>query len=121
MGFDPSPTNLAVLVRLCFCQFQYEKRGRTGTPFFITDRQLAKLANVSPQSVWRAKIFWKENHLIRYWVGEGNRTYYVVQFDLPKNPRNTIPATALQSKPEKRSSKSMSLNDILQPHMNHPE
>ena len=121
MGFNPSPVHIAVLVRLCFSQFQYEKRGRTGTPFFKTDRDLAKETKCSTFSVWNAKKFWRDNGLIRFWVGEKNRTYYVVVFDLPKKSKYPLQHNGIDRRAKKRSGKSQPLNDLISPHFSSHE
>jgi len=121
MQFNASPTFMAILVRLCFSQFKYEKRGRTGTPFFKPDRDLAEEVGCSTFSVWRAKKFWRDAGIIRYWRGEKNRTYYVVVFDLPKKSKYPLQDKGLGKGVKKRSGKSMSLKDIISPHFSPQE
>ena len=116
MQFNATPTHMAILVRLCFSQFKYQKRGRTGTPFFKTDRDLAAEAGCSTYSIWEAKKFWRDAGVIRFWVGEKNRTYYVVVLDPPKESKYPLQDKGLERRGKKRSGKSQSLKELKPPH-----
>ena len=115
MQFNASPTFMAILVRLCFSQFKYEKRGRTGTPFYKPDRDLAHEVGCSTFSIWKAKKFWRDAGIIRYWVGDKNRTYYVVVFDPPKKSKYPLPDKGLERRAKKRSGKVQALKDLIPP------
>ena len=117
-GFNPSPVQIAVLWRLCLAQFQYQKRGRTGTPFFKTDRDLAKEVGCSNHTVWEVKNFWRDKGMIRFWVGEKNRTYYVVQFDVPKKSKYPLPPNDIKRSTNDRLAKPQSLKDFLESYKN---
>ena len=119
--FNPSPVQIAVLWRLCIAQFQYEKRGRTGTPFFRTDRDLAREVGCSNHTIWEAKNFWKDKGIIRFWIGEKNRTYYVVQFDVPKKSKYPLQDKSIERRAKKRAGKSQSLNELIPPHLPPPK
>lgn len=114
--FNAPPTFMAILMRLCFSQFKYEKRGGSGSPFYKPDRDLAKEVGCSTFSIWRAKKFWRDAGVIRYWVGDKNRTYYVVVFDLPKQSKYPLACTGLERRKKTRSGKSQQLKDIILPH-----
>ena len=119
--FNPSPVQIAILWRLCYAQFQYQKRGRTGTPFFKTDRDLAKETGCSNHTVWEVKKFWRDKGMIRFWVGEKNRTSYVVVFDVPEKSKYPLPPNGVERRAKKRSGKSMSLKELIPPHLTPPE
>lgn len=121
MQFRATPTFMAILMRLCFLQFKYEKRGRSGSPFFMPDRDLAEMVHCSTFSVWRAKKFWRDNGIIRFWVGEKNRTYYVVVFDLPKKSKYPLKPNTLERRAKKRSGKAVQLKDLIPPRFLPPE
>lgn len=112
-GFHPSPVQIAVLWRLCVAQFQYQKRGRTGTPFFKTDRDLAEQVGCSNHTIWEVKNFWRDNGLIRYWIGEKNRTHYVVVFDVPKKSKYPLPPNHVERRSKPRSGKSQRINELI--------
>lgn len=115
--FDPSPVQVAVLWRLCCAQYKFQKRGRSGTPFFKTDRDLAQEVGCSTRSVWQCKNFWRDKGVIRFWVGDKNRTYYVVQLDVPKKSKYPLPGKVIERRAKKRSGKAMPLNELIPPHL----
>ena len=117
MSFNPSPVQIAVLVRLCFLQFKFETRGRSSTPFFRTDRDLASDVGCSNHSIWEVKNFWKAKGLIRFWVGDKNRTYYVVQLDVPKKSKYPLQGNGIERRGKTRAGKSMRLNELIPPHL----
>ena len=121
LAFEHTPVQLEVLVRLCSAQFQYEKRGRTGTPFFMTDRDLAAQVGCSSRSVWEAKTFWRDKGVIRFWVGEKNRTFYVVVFDLPTKSKYPLQDKEIENPAKKRSGKPTQLKDLIPPHFLPPK
>jgi len=121
LTFNPSPVQVAVLVRLCFTQFQYEKRGHAGTPFFFTDRELAAKVGCSTWSIYKAKAFWRDNGVIRFWVGPKNRTYYVIQYDVPKISKYPLPPNTIQQPTKYRSAKPMPLSALILPPFSPPK
>jgi len=57
------------------CRGDYEKE------FFLTDRDLSSLSGCSLRTIWLAKKKLSSTHLISFYVGLKNKTYYKILID----------------------------------------
>lgn len=56
----------------------HHAHGKYDEEFYITDRDLAKISGCSLRTIWKSKIFLRDEKFIKFRVGPKNRTYYSI-------------------------------------------
>jgi len=72
-----SPATYTIFLRLLQSHFHLS-RGEYDRPFYLTDRDLARVSGCSKSTIWKTKKILRDLNLIDFRVGLKNRTYYKI-------------------------------------------